>query len=82
MACCRYWELKLNSVKVGAETVGGLTSTGALLDSGTSLIFTSDKDAAALNAVGPTGSSSEAVSCAFYEWQRATMATAFVRQCQ
>ena len=55
MACCRYWALKLNSVTVGEETVGGLASTGALLDSGTSLIFTNDKDAAALNMVSLIG---------------------------
>ena len=59
LACCRYWALKLNNVTVGEDTVGGLASTGALLDSGTSLIFTSDKDADALNAVSPARSPSE-----------------------
>lgn len=48
---CRYWALKLSSVKVGGKTMGNLSSTGALLDSGTSLIFTSNDDAAALNNV-------------------------------
>ena len=48
---CRYWALKLGGVKVGGSNIGNLSSTGALLDSGTSLIFTSDADAAALNNV-------------------------------
>ena len=48
---CRYWALALSGAKVGGKTVGNLSSTGALLDSGTSLIFTSDADAAALNNV-------------------------------
>ena len=48
---CRYWALELSGAKVGGKTVGSLSSTGALLDSGTSLIFTSDADAAALNNV-------------------------------
>ena len=47
----RYWALELSGAKVGGKTVGNLSSTGALLDSGTSLIFTSDADVAALNNV-------------------------------
>lgn len=47
----RYWALNLSGAKVGGKSVGNMSSTGALLDSGTSLIFTSDADAAALNNV-------------------------------
>ncbi|CAL5221878.1 g4141 [Coccomyxa viridis] len=49
----RYWALTLSGVKVDSSSVEGLKSKEVLLDSGTSLIFTSDDDAAILNkAIG------------------------------
>ncbi len=49
---CRYWALTLSGVKAGSASVRGLKSKQVLLDSGTSLIFTSDDDAAVLNKAG------------------------------
>ena len=46
---CRYWALTLDGFKIGGRAVDGLNSKEVLLDSGTSLIFTSDDDAAVLN---------------------------------
>ena len=48
--CCRYWALTLDGVKVGGKSVP-ISATGALLDSGTTLIIMSDTDAAATNDV-------------------------------
>ena len=53
LAVARYWRLELNGVKVAQRNVTQLNSHSVILDSGASLIFASDEDAAAINQVPP-----------------------------
>lgn len=49
----RYWRLELNGVKVAQRNVTQLNTSSVILDSGASLIFASDEDAATINEVPP-----------------------------
>ena len=50
-ALCRYWMVALDGVAVGRTMVPAIRADGAIMDTGTSLITTSSKDAAAINSV-------------------------------
>ncbi|BDA43815.1 Cathepsin E [Coccomyxa sp. Obi] len=49
----KYWRLGLNGVKVAQRNVTQLSTSSVILDSGASLIFASDDDAAAINQAIP-----------------------------
>ncbi len=47
----KYWTVALDGLVVGEDGISGINATGAIMDTGTSLITATDADALAVNSV-------------------------------
>ncbi len=47
----KYWTVALDGLVVGEDGISGINATGAIMDTGTSLITATDADAFAVNSV-------------------------------